>query len=783
MKLEKVKDKIEYDVELDECKIKVGGRDEVTGGKFIPNINMSKWDDECWLNVNYPFAITDEVETFDDEEIEIELENKKHKYYVKEGKLEYEIKLESKPISNEIKLDLKFPDGLDFWPQEKLTQEEIEQGFKRPENVIDSYAVYWKRKNNKYETGKFCHIYRIKIRDKEGKWSWCEQDIIGKVWIIIIPRDFLDNAVYPVIIDPILGYSTPGASHTGQNTLYYGMSDTTDGDGGNIITFHAAIFSVHATLKGIKIVCAETVAGDPSNCDVVEQIEYDVNASDDEDAAAVGSNILDPSTAYYLAIITEGGSSTAFKYDSCVDTYYYKGSVAYADQYPSPLPTVSSGSNLIFSIWIDYEPVGGEEFVRSIADNIGITDVLLRSAAFKRSIGGAGWTQQTSSFGVTPINDVAYNGLDLWVAVADAGKIAISSNGINWTQQDNPFGTNAVYGIAHNQSDLWVAVGKNGKLATSLDGIDWVERTSSFGTYSIVGIDYNGSNLWVAVGYQGKLATSSDGINWFQQTSSFVGGIYHVAHNQSNLWVAVGSSGQLATSSDGENWTQVTDSSFGTDTIYGIAYNGSNLWVAVGASCKIATSPDGENWTQQASSFGTDTVYCVAHNQLDLWVAGGANGKIATSPDGENWIQQANPFGVEIIWDFAYNGSGLWVAVGEDGILATSSFKGIGITDILSRSGTFIRNIVDTIGVTDTLSRLVSFTRKVIDTIGITDTLMRSVDFVRKIVDTINILDVFDIIKRTANSFSICRIIKIKEKLVSKIIQNITHKNSKINGK
>jgi len=283
------------------------------------------------------------------------------------------------------------------------------------------------------------------------------------------------------------------------------------------------------------------------------------------------------------------------------------------------------------------------------------------------------WIQRTSSFGVTPINDVAYNGSNLWVAVADKGKIATSLNGINWIQQTNPFGTNAVYGIAHDQSGLWVAVGNNGKLATSLNGEDWIERTSSFGTYGIVGIAHNGSNLWVAVGYQGKLATSSDGINWYQQTSSFgTGAIYHVAYNNSNLWVAVGSGGQLAISSDGENWEQVADSSFGTDAIYGIAYNNLNLWVAVGANGKLATSLNGEDWIQQISSFGTSTVYCVVHNGSNLWAIGGANGKIATSPTGIKWTQQTNPFGTETIWDFAHNGIDLWVVVGEEGILATS---------------------------------------------------------------------------------------------------------------
>jgi len=496
------------------------------------------------------------------------------------------------------------------------------------------------------------------------------------------------------------------------------------------------------------------------------------------------------------------------------------------------------------SIWdigaFEYPAEGGEEFVRSIADTIeltdiltkavskgvvladtiGITDIASRVAGFFRSIRTdffiePSWTQQTSSFDTTMISDIAHDQVDLWVA-AGGWKIATSSNGIDWTQRDSTLELVGINGVAYNGSNLWVAVSTSGKLVTSPDGIDWTEQTSSFGTTTIEDVAYNGSNLWVAVGDEGKIATSPNGINWEQVEDSLFGtsDIYGVAYNGSNLWVAVGEDGKLATSLDGINWEQRT-SSFDTTLIRCIAYNGSNLWVAAGWTGKLATSSDGINWTQQTSSF-SNHIYGVAHNQSNLWVAVGSGGELATSLNGIDWEQQDSSFDSTYISDVAYDGSNLWVAVGGSGKLATYLVR-IGITDMLATVGTFMKsisdsvsigdilsilgrgfaNLSDLIGITDALSKSITFTKNVIDTISISDVLVIVIIKIRKIVDTVGITGIFKVIITIAkkiDSFSVCQIIEVKNKLVSKvkridfssvsnIIQSITHKDSKIDGK
>jgi len=98
------------------------------------------------------------------------------------------------------------------------TQQEIDEGAERPENVVGSYAVYHKTKANhrigstNYVTGKAFHIYRPKAIDANGMEEWAELNYLNGVLSVTVPQKFLDEAVYPVRIDPTFGYTTLGGT-------------------------------------------------------------------------------------------------------------------------------------------------------------------------------------------------------------------------------------------------------------------------------------------------------------------------------------------------------------------------------------------------------------------------------------------------------------------------------------------------------------------------------------------------------------------------------------------
>jgi len=345
----------EYDTVLDETAIKIGG----TGEKFVPNINASKWDNEAWLNINTPEVVLNEKETFKDGVIEITIGDRVHRYYEKEGKLEYEIEFRSNPLSNIVTFNLLFPPGLVFYYQPELEQWEIDEGCVRPDDVVGSYAVYWAKRNNKYKTGKFCHIYRPKLIDANRKEAWCELKYDSNRLIITMPRLFLNTARYPVILDPELGYSTAGDSNAGNDGVFQSSHDVTDASGGNIDTFHCALDAVDGTNDNYKMgVYPAGADGDPSDGVLVEQVEFtSVAAIDDNNTPGAGS-LLAASTRYAIAKIEED-SDTKTKYDSgAAESHWADSGANYADMMPNPADGSHSDGTRMWSIWIDYSAAG-----------------------------------------------------------------------------------------------------------------------------------------------------------------------------------------------------------------------------------------------------------------------------------------------------------------------------------------------------------------------------------------------------------------------------------------
>ena len=213
------------DIEGAACSMVLGGQSD----KFVPNINFSKWFDECWLNINHADSIiTNQVEQFIDGVIDLNMGTFKHRYYIdKNGHLEHEIVFLVRPLTNSIKFKLDFPKGLRFIRQPALTSEEISSGHFRPDNVINSYAVKWNKTGeirgrnnsliNNYMNGKFCHIYRPKLIDSNKNMIWADLDINPQTKEMVINMDpiWLNNAIYPITLDPTFGKTAEGLTSYG----------------------------------------------------------------------------------------------------------------------------------------------------------------------------------------------------------------------------------------------------------------------------------------------------------------------------------------------------------------------------------------------------------------------------------------------------------------------------------------------------------------------------------------------------------------------------------------
>jgi len=191
---------------------------------FKPQFKIKRWDNEINFSMR---AQEDPDATVDIERDIVKYKTKDyevHQYNKPEagedGGFEFEWVLDKKPKSNIFNATIQSKE-LNFFYQPELTKKEKKEGSSQPDNVVGSYAVYHKTKRNNqiggksYKTGKAFHIYRPEAIDAKGARVWCELNIDEQAGIltVTVPDEFLNNASYPVKVDPTFGYTTKGGTN------------------------------------------------------------------------------------------------------------------------------------------------------------------------------------------------------------------------------------------------------------------------------------------------------------------------------------------------------------------------------------------------------------------------------------------------------------------------------------------------------------------------------------------------------------------------------------------
>ena len=146
-----------------------------------------------------------------------------------EKNMSYDLKLSSIPSSNTFNFTFDYDMDLNWFFQGRLDDEENNYTNcnatdcwdsnnriikHRPENIVNSYAVYSNKRNGKYKTGKVFHILRPNVSDNSGDWIWgnLSYDETTKNLTVTVNQTWLNSASYPVTIDPTFGYETLGES-------------------------------------------------------------------------------------------------------------------------------------------------------------------------------------------------------------------------------------------------------------------------------------------------------------------------------------------------------------------------------------------------------------------------------------------------------------------------------------------------------------------------------------------------------------------------------------------
>ena len=269
--------------------------------------------------------------------------------------------------------------GLKFYYQPPLNQEQQEDGVTctettcqnkdgkvvdfRPEEIVGSYAIYSNSKRDdfsqmggkNYKTGKAFHIYRPKIKDSSGQeiWGNLTVDEQKQTLTLSIDQNWLNNASYPVTIDPDFGYTTEGLTEGVRAAdLIHLVQWTTASDGAGTVTSMSFYHSNTNSVNGMLAVYNDNGSDYPgslnggstgANIAIVDWLTRPVTAT------------LANSTKYWLAHLND--TDYAYRYDSTTGRLRRFASQTYgtwADPYPGT--DTEQGTTREISIYATYTP-------------------------------------------------------------------------------------------------------------------------------------------------------------------------------------------------------------------------------------------------------------------------------------------------------------------------------------------------------------------------------------------------------------------------------------------
>jgi len=352
---------------VDKNSIKTTVGDE---SKFEPNITLNRWDNTTKFKIKPiidPLVLEkDKTLSFEENKIKFDVGDITYQFYdaptsSEEGGYEFELILEKKPSTSTFYSTIE-SQGLEFYKQLPLTQEEIDEGTQRPENVINSYAVYYSGNSGDYSklggynfrAGKAFHIYRIKAIDSDGMEMWCDQDITGNQHKIVCDWNWLDNvAKYPVRVDPTFGYTTAGASGVGFGALLWGTYVFSPSDSGTVSKITAYVESgttANLAKKGIYKESDNTLIAQTSNNTIP------ANGSKDwvDFAISTGGSVVGGEN---YSLVGQGQNESIYKDTVSGKNTEYITPFSWGTSWPSPITWSNKPyqSNIAFSIYATYE--------------------------------------------------------------------------------------------------------------------------------------------------------------------------------------------------------------------------------------------------------------------------------------------------------------------------------------------------------------------------------------------------------------------------------------------
>lgn len=308
-------------------------------------------------------------------------------------RFEYDVVLLKEPETNVIEIELDFPEGLEFYRQPSK-ESLVRSPYRCAPEVEESYAVYWKERNGPYKTGKFCHIYRPLIKDAKGRKVWGLLGIAGHTMTITIPEDWLSDASYPVVVDPIVGTQTRGA-----------LNQIEWWDEGEFQEFYFEMdigFGRFTASTPITGACTSYIYSDTNVSSIAQAVVYSDSSgipstrlSRNEQAAQLQrSTPAWVSSTFTLPQTIPQGSAFWYGYYAQDAIYTYYDAVGLFRRYDTEeltdIPNTITSNYLYTETWTAlmsayFSYSTAQALNRSMMDTVGLTESFGRNFSFKRS--------------------------------------------------------------------------------------------------------------------------------------------------------------------------------------------------------------------------------------------------------------------------------------------------------------------------------------------------------------------------------------------------------------
>jgi len=373
------------------------GESRVRISKNAPEVIFGRWDDEIQMKVSYNKISAQGNRPLFSNRVEWKgAKEEVHAYPLdpaegmEGGGFEMEVILQEKPDTNVFEFQIEGAENLDFFYQSQEYCDGVDTIC--ADNVVGSYAVYHKTKNNRclgsnckqgnlnYGNGKFQQIFRPELTDGDGNKSWGILSYIPGLLSVAIPLDIYNEPTTEWLnfkIDPTFGFTSLGSSNfflcreSGNNSRRLGTLFTTTEDG--TLDKLSVGLKVSADTETVDSTAYINIVNDPDTLSFAETAKSETTDLLLTTTATfydftTASESITGSQDYVLSGACDGNDIAATNVDgtistdtNSVDHHYGDGSYTYSSfEDPwTPNSHVQSPNADKFSVFATYTATGG----------------------------------------------------------------------------------------------------------------------------------------------------------------------------------------------------------------------------------------------------------------------------------------------------------------------------------------------------------------------------------------------------------------------------------------